>query len=629
VAGQHNDPWWKAKKGEVHTRVMDHVAEVERVQISIYDRFVKLAALYDPIDPDAASGAQQAQITENVIASNIDTVHAAIAANEVRARFMTDDGDWSTQRTARHLEWYAEGLAKLLDVHQATRKGFKAGALKGTGITKVYVDAFNRIRVEPTLADDIVVDEAEVRAGAPRQMQQRLIVDSEVLKASFPGNDEAIDAASKAGDSFGSGRFWANYRPLRHGEVVCVESWYLPIGVEDMDGYQVGRRTITIDGADLLDEDWSKPFFPFAVFRWTEKTVGWYGIGLAERITGHQRAINKMNWQVDRQLDQHAVPTTYVRMADAGLAVKTTNRAGSIAVYKSDVPVTVIPQAVSPETYRRREDVKNSAFEESGVSRMAAQSMKPAGLDSGVALREYRDQTTQRFSQQEKAFERFYLDTIMLVLDCAKDLDKDAPIIVRKSKHGPKKIPWSKVDMGEVRVQIVAASTLSKTPAGRIQTVMEMAAAGVVSLDESRRLTEHPDLESAMSLYTAAIEDAERCIEEILDGATLTPEPYQNLKILIWRGQMHYLKARDDGAPEDVLENLRQFIVQAAYIHGLAEAPAQDMAMSAGPVGPTDSTGEMPPMDPALAATMAGGPMTPDMGPTMTGAGVAPVDFLQ
>lgn len=618
--------WWLAEEDEVHSLVIAYVGEVERVQSDIYERFLRLAILYDPNAGGAMhGGTDRQQVTENVIASNVDTVHAVIAATEVRARFMTDDGDWSTQRTARHLEWYAEGIAKLLGIGQTCPRAFKDGALKGIGLAKVYADEFKRICVERTLVDDIIVDDGEVRAGSPRQMHHRLFVDREVLRAKFPDKGAEIDRAQKGiGRSW---RFWADYRPIERDEVVCIESWRLPIGVEGEEGYKAGRRTITIDGADLVDDPWTKDHFPFARFAWSERIVGWYAIGLAERIAGHQRAINKINWQTDRQLDQLAVPTTYVRLADANLAVRTTNRAGTIVPVKGDYPHTVIPPAVSGETYQRHSTLKDSAFEESGVSRMAAQSKKPAGLDSGVALREHRDQTTQRFAQQEKGYEQFVLDTIWLALECAKELGADAPIIVRKAKQGPKRIPWAQVDMGEVKVQIAAASALSRTPAGRLQTVLEWAQAGVVSQDEARRLMQHPDLERAMSLYTAAVEDVERCIEEILDGHVLVPEPYQNVKMIIWRGQMSYLKARDDGAPEHVLENLRQFIVQAAYISTQSEmAPAQPML----PAAPgAELPGQAPPMDPSMAAEAVGPPMGPgqDMGPTMLGAGVQPATF--
>ena len=67
----------------------------------------------------------------------------------------------------------------------------------------------------------------------------------------------------------------------------------------------------------------------------------------------------------------------------------------------------------------------------------------------------------------------------------------------------------SQVDMQEVRVWMGAASTLSRTRAGRLQTVVEWAQAGIVSQDDARRLLEHPDLERAMSLYDAAVESIE------------------------------------------------------------------------------------------------------------------------
>jgi hypothetical protein len=130
--------------------------------------------------------------------------------------------------------------------------------------------------------------------------------------------------------------------------------------------------------------------------------------------------------------------------------------------------------------------MKSAAYEDSGVSRMAAQAVKPAGIDSGVAMREYRDQTTQRFSMQEKAFERLVLDVYELALDCCKDLGEDAPVITRKAKFGAKKIEWA-TSTWDVKVQIAAASTLSAHAGGSLQTALEWAQAGVITTDEWRR----------------------------------------------------------------------------------------------------------------------------------------------
>jgi hypothetical protein len=600
----NDSSWWTADEDKVHERVIEYVTGVEQRQFDLFDKFAKLAALYDPNEPGSRglvsmpSGDKLSMVTENVIASNVDTVAAVISATEIRARFQTDGADWSTQRRAKHLEWYAEGLSTLLDVDEKCREAFRDAALKGTGVLKVYVDDGDEICVERVLIDDIVVDELECRTGATRQMHQRRSVDREALHAEFPQFEREIEAAQVTGGR--NWRLWAGYRPIESHEIVVLESWRLPIGKPDSKRYVAGRHSIVIDGCTLLDEEWTEQGFPFVVIRWTKRPSGWYGLGLAERIAGIQRALNKRNWQIDRQLDQGAVPTTYVRIADANMAVKTTNRAGSIAVYKSDVPKTVVPIAVSGETYQSRVDLKNAAFEESGVSRMTAQASKPGGLDSGVALREYRDQTTQRFSLQEKAFERLKLDTVLAMIACAKSLGKNAPVVVR-AKWGQRKIAWSQVDMGETKVSIAAASTLARSPAGRMQTVLEWAQAGVISMDESRRLLDHPDLERSMSIYTAGLENIEEMFEQIEDGEILMPSPYQNLKMLVWRGQMELMRIDGNGAPEEILEAMRQCIVQAAYIlSGGAAAGADPAAI---PASSGDMTAAAEPMaGPATAA---------------------------
>jgi hypothetical protein len=618
VSPTYRDPWYRAEEHRVHARVLDYVSTVEQAQCDIFDRFVKLECLYDPNGPVASAnlpvGAKLGGVTENVIASNVDTVSAAISTVDVRSRFMTDGGDWGDQRTARHLEWYVEGVAKQLGRVEVCQLAFKAAAKKGTGVVKVYADPFDDIRVEHVLVDDIIVDEKQCRnGGRPRELHQRRFVDRHDLAAMFPDHEERILVMQ----SGSGGRVWAGYRPIEDNEIVVVESWRLPIGKPGKPGYRVGRHTWCADGIDLLDEEWSKPFFPFARIVWTERDAGWYGISLAERIAGHQRALNRRNQQIERALDLGAYPTTYVRRADANLAVKTQNQIGQVVVYNSDVPQTVTAPVVSGETYKSRDDIKISAGEESGVNRMLAHGTKPAGIDSGVAMREYRDQTTQRFALQERAFEKLNLDVDWLILDACKDLGKDAPVIMRRTKFGARKVKWSDVDMGDVRVQIVAASTLPRTPSGRSQLVLEWAQAGVISLDVARRLMGHPDLEKELSLYTAALEGVEHAIEEIEDGRVAVPEPFDNLEMIVWRGQQRYLEIRDMGAPESILEALRQYVVTAAWMIDQKQAantnanaePAPAGAVSgapaAPPMAPPDPTGGVPMMgenalDPAM-----------------------------
>lgn len=557
--------WHKSKKGEVHSNVMTYVEKVEQEQSVIFERFARLEMFYDPNGPMARSmrGVDMSGVYENMIASAIDTVMATISTTAVRSRFMTDGGDWSDQRTARKLEWYIEGLAKLLGRSEVCKTAFKAAIKKGTGLVKVYVDQFDQIRVDHVLIDDVVVDEKQCRAGGkPRELHQRRFIDKDELASMFPKFEDKIESLSTGTYA----RVWAGYREIEENEVVVIESWRLPFGVPDKPGYRPGRHTIVADGIDLFDEEWEKPFFPFAKIVWTERDAGWYGISATERVVGSQRALNVRNRQIEHATDRAAYPTVFVRQQDAMAMAKTNNKIGNVVPYTGDAPVTITPPAVSPEVYKTRDELKQSIFEELGISRLAANSMKPAGIDSGVGLREYRDITTQRFAPQEQEFEKLNLEVDWLILDCAKDLGAEAPVIMRESKFGARRIKWADVDMQDVKVQIVAASTLPRTPSGRSQMVLEWAQAGVIDQDSARRLIGHPDLEKELSLYTAALESVEHAIDEIEDGNIVVPEPFDNLQMIRWRGEQRYLQIRDLGAPEEILEALRQYVVTASWM---------------------------------------------------------------
>lgn len=619
------DSWWRAEKGQVNNSALAYVRSVDLAQGHLYNKFIRCAALYDmPPGPRSYSDfgmAADGRMHVNAIAGSVDTVSAQIATTDIRATFDTDGADWSEQRRARHREWYAESIAKLLGVAEKCQRGFKAGAAtKGTGLNKVYIDAFDQICVDSIKVDDIVVDELECRNGPPRQMHHRIPIDREMLKAQFPDFAAQIDRASSG--MMQTPRLWAGYRPLERNEIMVLESWHLPLGTKDHPRYKPGRHTIVIDGVDLLDEEWHKPFFPFAVMFWEIPTDGWYGIGLVERSAGTQRALNRRNLQIERQNDQGAFPTTWVPMADKGLRNQalTQNTIGTVAVYSGQQPpTTVIPQAVSPQTYQDADRLEAKIFENSGVSRMASQSVKPAGIETGVALREYRDQTTQRFAMQEKRYERFFLDTVVLILDCCKDLGTSAPKMMRRTKFGSRVLSWAKVDMQDVRIQIGAASTLSRTRAGRLQSVIEWSQAGIISQDDAKRLLEHPDLERAMSLYNAAIENVEHCLEEIADGGVVVPEPFMNLKLLVWRAQQEYLNWSADGAPEDVLSNLRDLIVNAAWMLDGGNQPAAGSALPAGPGADTSVPAGAPAAGPGPGPLPPGGPGMPPGVPPLPG----------
>lgn len=621
-----------ATRKELPDLAIQRVLSIARSQHDLFERFLKLRFLYDPNAPGAMEKRgtlkDGSQVIENVIASNVDAITGSVATDGVRARFMTSGAEWSVQRRMKQLEFYAEEMDADLELDKIVREKFREGALQGTGMPKVDVNLYGEIEATAPMIDDIIVDEGALQPGGmPLELFQRHRIDRDELAAMVPEKAKEIMRAALGDGTMGSmsglWKRWIDDGRLQRNQIGMLELWVLPIGRKGRAGYKPGVHARVIDGLCVSYEKWEERYFPFGKFVWTERPGCFYGIGGAERIAGHQRRLNKQNWQFDRQMDQIAVPTTYVRPSDANIAVQTRSALGTLAVYHGDLPHTVIPNPVSPQQYQRHQDIRSESFEEFGQSRLAATAMKPSGIDSGAALREYKDQSSDRFAGQEEDCEALKMQCIWLGLMAAKKLGKKAPVYFRKSSRGPKKLEWTKVDPREMKVSMQPASKLARTPAGRTQFVIEMAQAGVITQDESRELIQHPDMERALSLYTAARQNIERCLEEILDGEIVMPSPFMNLKMCVWLGEAQINQAEEDGAPEEILSALESFTTTAAYYLSGKIGPAAGAAVGGPPApgqmapGPADPAQLMPGAAPPL---MLGTGAPPPMGPAPVAA---------
>lgn len=606
--------WWQADKDKVHQTLIGYVKGIDQAQWRIFDRFKKLEGLYDPerAVPTIGIGTSVAdrvrpprtrtdgKMIENIVSQNINTLAAQISTIDIRTTFDTDGADWSEQRKARAREWYTEELVKRFDVIAKCGHAFKVGTtLKGTGCMKVYADAFDQLRVEHVRPDNVVVDERAYPDGQPLEMFHRDLRDADAFAAQFPKFKKEIQAAR------GKYMKWAGWLPMHRSEILVVEGWRLPVGVKDQKGYVTGRHVICFEGGDTVDEDFDADDFPIATHRYSKPPLGWYGIGMGEELASYQRALNKRNSQIDRQADHNAHPIIMAQRIDAAVAAKTVNTLGTIAVYDGRQPPKVeFGPAVSQDLIASRADIKNSAQGQSGVSPLSLQSRIPARLESGAGVREWTGAKTERFADKEKDFERFVVDVAIKMLEVCRQLGSKAPKMVRRSKFGKRRLDWGSIDTGDIRTQIGVANALSRSRADRVSMVTELAQAGVISIDEARRLYGHPDIEREMSLYNAAIESVDECLEEIADGKVVMPEPFMNLRMCVWRSQQQYLIWRGLKAPEAILENLRMFTVNAAWTLDQLEQPGQPAPSSADVIGPPmgggQQPGQMPQMPPGM-----------------------------
>lgn len=286
-----------------------------------------------------------------------------------------------------------------------------------------------------------------------------------------------------------------------------------------------------------------------------------------------------------------SIPRILKETSSAIVDAHLNNEIGSIVEYSGVKPEFWAGGGIPPELPQQILFLWQKGFEAFGMSQLSATSQKPAGLNAGVALREYNDIETERFVLIGQRYEQMYVEIADLFICQTEEIyQRDKKFTVKApNKKILEDINWKDIslDREDYLIQIFPTSSLPTRPEGRLQTIQEMIQAGMIPPEDGMRLLDFPDLESYMDLRNADQNDIDMIIEHMLEkGEYQTPEPYQNLSFGVKRMQRALLKAKVDSVPEDRMELLLRWIEQANAMIDQLTAP------------------ELPQIDPAMANPM-------------------------
>ena len=603
--------WWNEKTNP-HDLVFEVVEHLTDNQGYHSTNNINHARLYGNVSYRDLGGGNMAQsaktsaknrVTLNIIQSMCDTVTARVAKAKPMATYLTTGGNWEMQRKAKRLTKFTAGQFYGSKIYEVAPRVFLDACVFGSGVMKVF-EYDGEITCERVFPDEIVVDDLEARYGNPRQMFQRKIVDKEVLSSLFPEFADQIKEASPIEDND------SIYKASE--QVECIEAWHLP----SAKGAKDGRHVIAIENATLMDDSWERDGFPFAFIHWTNRLLGFWGQGLAEQLTGIQVEINRLLRNIQQQMHL-ATPKVFVESGSKISKAHINNEIWGVIEYAGTPPQFFVPKTVSGEIFSHLDRLFNRAYEIAGVSQLAAGAKKPAGLESGVALREFQDIESERFLMVAKAYEQLFLDAAAQMVDIAREVSArgESFEVISHGDDDIEKIKWSDINLkrDEYVMKVYPTSLLPTTPAAKLQKVIEMLQAGMLSQQEARALLDYPDLAAVNDMATASQEIFSMMIERILEkGIYQPPEPYMNLAMGIQMMQSAYLRAKINSVPEDRLELFRRFIEDSIGMLAAMQAGAQQPAM--GPMGPGPATPEQgaPPAgmpDEVAAAEAAAAPI--------------------
>jgi len=620
----NNYRWWTKDERERYKDIFEFVKHLDQSQSYRQNENIRHMRLYGDVEvfnlknynayrAEPTSNVQN-RVTLNIIKSMIDTVVSKITKNRPKPTFLTEGGDFILQQRAKKLTQFVYGQFQACDFYSKSAVAFLDACIFGTGALKIFRSG-TEVKVERAFIDEIKMEDGESIYGEPRQLHQVKFVHKDILREMFPDKASIIDMVGVSQSEFG-----VNYKNPQSDMIQVIESWHLPSGKDAADGL----HTISIDTGELFSEPWIHDCFPFVFFRWGLRPLGFWGQGLAEQLSGIQLEINKILRTIQVSMHLVSIPKIYVETNSQIVSAHLNNKIGGIVKYRGTPPTPGPLGSIPPELFAHLDRLYQRAYEISGVSALSATSMKPAGLNSGKALREYNDLETERFMNVALRYEQVFLDAAKLMVALAKEIyeeDSDYSVQVRERSF-IKTIKWKEVDISKDKyvMQVFPTSFLSSTPAGRLQDVQELMSAGFIGKEDGMKLLDFPDLKEFYNFNNAGIEDIEDQICKIIeDGKYLTPEPYQNLELGIQKMQQAYLRYRSAGAPEERLELFRRWIEDARALIIRAQTEAiqaqqeaalaqqEELAMAAQEPGeaPLEASGAEEFLQPDLSAEPA------------------------
>lgn len=573
--------WWDAStKKELADQMLATATYLKEQQQWRYRQTGIYSRLYGnmPLSNFAGSGMHKMSLannlpadrpTMNVVQSCIDTLVSRISQSRPRPIFLTDNGNYKERNLAKQLNNFLMGEFFANQAYPMGELILRDAAVMGAGCLKIFEDNKCRVAIERVILTELLVDENEAATGTPRQLYQFKLVDRSVLLSLFPEHKSDILRAEQATPDE-TGRSEKSVAD----QVIVVEGWHLPSGPDAKDG----KHVIACSSGLLFEADWEKDKFPFVFLQYSPRIRGFWGQGIAEQLLGTQAEINRLLATISTSINLIGVPRVFIEDGSKVVKSHLNNSIGAIVTYQGTKPIYETAPSNHPELYSQLERLINYAYQQTGVSALAAVSQKPAGLNSGEAIRSYDDLQSDRFAALSRRYDQFYVDLAYQVIDLAKEIaERDGSYsTVYPNKNGTKEVDLPKADLlkDTFVIQCYDASSLPRSPAGRLQTVTEMMQAGLINPQEGRRLLDYPDIEQVDKLDIAGEERILAILDQIVDEGLYTPpDPFMDLELATKLVTQYYNLYSTAKLEEEKAQMLRDFFSQLLTLKQAAMPP--------------------------------------------------------
>jgi len=579
---QPKQGWWD-KEGDDAARTL--YSQAMSLEVAAYQRRFRQALLYRLVTGDDAPEvfgywmSQQASIKAgglslaNYIEPSINVVAAALEVFENRigtlrpfVQVIPNGGSFEVRESCSLAEHYTDALFDQVRLYEKTRLSFRDRGTWGTSFIKVTPNSKHKcVDIDRVLMDEILIDHASAVRGHPGYLIQRRYISRSDAYAEFVDTaptkeQDAIRSAIRQAPNAFIGTFWSGANP--DPKIALLEGWKLPHadGEGGVHYLALPTKLLTRPGED----DWKRDHFPFAVARWQQQSLGFWGGSMAYAMLPYQRTINKHVERLEANLDHQAFSGWLV---DQGVQMKAEafggrpgrilrkNGAGNV------VPIT--PESNAQDAVQALETWIQRAYLRVGLNQQQIAGLKQPGLTSGQALRTMVQIEDSRNKGLQITGELEVKDIAILALEAAAEVNLKLEL---PGVNG-RTISFNELRLKENarRIGVFPINALVNDPEGRQQQIAELFADGNIDKRTKLRLMEMPDLQSFAQLATAPEDLVESQLDEIVrTGKYVPPEPFDDMQTAMMMARNRYWLEKRFKTPAKTLRQLQCYMTAVA-----------------------------------------------------------------
>ena len=459
----------------------------------IWNVYGNVLAYYNPYD---GSDANLPYL--NILRSCIDTMLSKLSQTKVRPFFNPVNGTYKTTKVCRNAQIFFDEYYDAQDVYKKLIQSMGDALTFDMGV--IWTDdesaSINRIPPWNFYFDAGEMNEGTLTRCAIIKRQYPLIA----LRDYKDLPEEYVEAMKTTPNAY--------VKLVRYYDLLGQKE-YIYAG-----GRKIRERKIEYTTA------------PFVWIYYKDPIKGAFSDSMLDSVYPIQRMIDELTYKISKAAQVSPANTMFIpRGSDIKTSTFASSRIGDVFEYNiagasgASPVIVATPPAIDPQYMQLLELFEQKMYNLTGVSQLSAQSKKPSGLNSGVALQTIEDVESERHNVVLSNYIRMARDLAERIIDTYPE---KADVLPRRQTRSAIKWGDIKKERENFSMQFSASSSLSKDPKVKMEQIEKLLAMNVVDQSMAATLLEMPDLEGAYSIATAAYNANEKIIERVIENG---PDP--------------------------------------------------------------------------------------------------------